>query len=291
MIKQIFTSFLILTAFMNLSCGTNRKAIVEDSVNQQKTTKPPMTFNKAQYLKKVYANKSTETALAAKIKCTIRLDEKSITTYGQIKMKKDDFVQISLLDPVVGIMELVRIEFNAQNMLLIDRYNKRYMDVPYSQVEFLKKCDIDFHSLQNLFWNYIFIPDKKEANDEHFTFHNLKGEEPRVGEDVSIKYIDDILTYTFNTQYQTGRLTNTIITGNKDQRSKFSFNYDDFQDLKGKLFPNKMVMNFVMDNKNAAFSFELNSIKNKLGKAERTQIPTKYTKTDPEKIFNEIIKR
>ena len=206
-------------------------------------------------------------------------------------MKKDDFVQISLLDPVLGIMELVRIEFDRQNMLIIDRYNKRYINVPYSQVEFLNKCDIDFNTLQNLFWNYIFVPDKTGAKEDDLKFQAADGGEPKEGKEVYIKYIDQLITYAFTTDWQTGRLNQTVITGNKDKNSKFAFIYEDFNEMKGKMFPNKMVMQFVMDNKNASLTFELSNIKNKMNKVEKTQVPTKYTKADPEKIFNEIIRR
>lgn len=276
-----------LTGVVNVACGSQKNIVKEDTV--------PVTtngvFSQTAYFNQISTNKSKEKYLTSKIKCEVSMDGKSISTSGQLRMKKDDVIQISLLDPLVGLMEVIRIEFTKDMMLMVDRYNKKYIYVPYDEVDFLKKCDIDFIALENLFWNHIFVPAKAEPEASDFLFEKTDGAQPDASNDVNLKFVDDHLTYCFKTAQATKRLMQTVITGNRDKESKFAFSYDDFRPFQGSEFPNEMVMSFIMGSKNAALSFSLSSVKNKSGWDTRTKIPAKYTKEDPERIFRSLMGR
>ena len=275
----------VLTGIVNVACGSQKTLVKNDTLPDN----PSGVFQKEAYFKKINANKSKEDCLTAKIKCEVSMDGKSISTSGHLKMKKDDVIQISLLDPLVGLMEVIRIEFTKDMMLMVDRYNKKYIYVPYDQVDFLKKCDIDFIALENLFWNHLFVPAKQQPELEDFQFEAPDGSEPTAGSDVRLKYVDEHLTYCFTTSQANKRLVETLITGNRDKDSKFAFKYNDFKPFQGNDFPNEMVMSFIMGSKNASLSFIHKSVKNKSGWETRTKIPTKYSKEDPERIFRSIM--
>ena len=282
---KTLTILFALTGIVNVACGSQKTTVKGDTV-------PDVgggNFVQTEYFKKINSNRSKENCLTAKIKCEVSMDGKSIATSGHLRMKKDDVIQISLLDPLVGMMEVIRIEFTKDMMLMIDRYNKKYIYVPYDEVDFLKKCDIDFIALENLFWNHIFVPAKEEAEDTDFTFEAPDGSKPNGNSDINLRFVDDHLTYCFTTQQTTKRLVETLITGNRDRDSKFAFRYDDFKPFQGKDFPNEMVMSFIMGRKNASLSFILSSVKNKSGWETRTKIPAKYTKEDPERIFRSLM--
>lgn len=284
--KTIIMLF-VLTGVVNVACGSQKAAVKNDTIPSSDSG----VFSQDEYFKQINDNRSKEKFLTAKIKCEVSMDGKSISTAGQLKMKKDDVIQISLLDPLVGLMEVIRIEFTKEMMLMIDRYNKKYIYVPYDEVDFLKKCDIDFIALENLFWNHIFVPAKSDPEASDFVFEMQDEPQDDKAGYVCLKYIDEHLTYCFNTQNDTKRLKQTVITGNRDKESKFAFSYDDFQAFQGTQFPNEMVMSFIMGTKNAALSFSLSSVKNKSGWQTRTKIPTKYTKEDPERIFRSLMGR
>ncbi len=275
-----------LTGVVNVACGSQKSAVKGDTIPSSTTTG---AFVQTQYFSLLNANKSKENCLTAKIKCEVSMDGKSISTSGHLRMKKDDVIQISLLDPLVGMMEVIRMEFTKDMMLMLDRYNKKYIYVPYDEVDFLKKCDIDFIALENLFWNHIFVPAKPQAEASDFVFEKPDGSQPDAFSDVNLKYVDDHLTYCFNTSQADKRLVKTVITGNRDKDSKFAFSYADFQPFHGTEFPNEMIMSFIMGSKNAALTFTLSSVKNKTGWETRTKIPTKYSKEDPERIFRSLM--
>jgi hypothetical protein len=275
----------VLTGIVNVACGSQKTLVKNDTLPDN----PTGVFQKEAYFKKINANKSKEDYLTAKIKCVVSMDGKNTSTSGHLRMKKDDVIQISLLDPIAGLLELIRIEFTKDMMLMVDRYNKKYIYVPYDQVDFLKKCDIDFIALENLFWNHIFVPAKQQAEPEDFLFETTESSEPVSGKEVRLKYVDEHLTYCFTTSQEEKRLVETLITGNRDKESKFAFQYNDFKPFQGNDFPNEMVMSFIMGSKNASLSFILSSVKNKSGWETRTKIPTKYSKEDPERIFRSIM--
>ena len=123
-------------------------------------------FAADKYMSLVASNNSTQANLTAKVKVVVDVDGKSVSTSGSLKMKKNDVIQLSLVDPLLGVMELGRMEFTKTRVLIIDRVNKQYVDLPYSDVSFLKQANIDFNTLQSLFWHEVFEPGKK-MDDQH----------------------------------------------------------------------------------------------------------------------------
>lgn len=80
---------------------------------------------------------------------------KDISAGGTLRMKRDDVVQLSLT--FLGF-EVARMEFSPNDVLLIDRYNKRYVRAKYSDMKFLQQAGLDFNALQALFWGELFRP-------------------------------------------------------------------------------------------------------------------------------------
>ena len=163
-----------MIGFMATSCRTQKTGTTDVNVTQTYSS----DFSPEQYFKKVNDRASREKWFSAKVKCTVRMGDDDISTSGQLRMKKDEVIQISVMDPVAGLLELGRLEFTRTNLKMLDRFNKNYIDVPYSEVEFLNKCDIDFNSLQNLFWNRLFIPSKPHLAANDFVYANEQGGEP-----------------------------------------------------------------------------------------------------------------
>ena len=270
-----------LTAFAMLglaACGTQRTVVAPTT-----DPAPSTTFSTEQFFRKVESNRSYEQALTAKVKVTVDAAGKSLSTSGQLKMKRGDVIQLSLVDPILGAVELGRMEFTPNRVLIIDRINKQYIDVPYSEVGFLKKANVDFNTLQSLFWNQVFVPGQTTSEVSDFTISKA------TGGTVDIAYSDRMLDYHFSTALQTGILTRTTITNNRDADGRFSFDYDKFSDFQGTQFPRSMVMSFVMSGQTSSLTLSLSSLKNTTEWLTQTSVPSKYIKADPEKIFKMLV--
>lgn len=287
MIKSKIKIFLfVLIASTTLACGTQKKM-----VDNAQNTAIYGDFSPQKYLKTLSNNECKSKWIAAKIKCTIAMGDQDISTKGELRMKEDEVIQIILNDPLAAIIEVGRLEFGKQNFKMLDRVNKRYIDMPYSEIEFLKKSNINFNTLQNLFRNHVFVPAKIKPAPEDFTYSNENGGKPSLQENVILQYADDILEYKFITDPRTETLNKTLITGKKDRESVFEFSYSDFQKFEGKPFPHDMAMSFIMGEQKASIMFKINSIKDKDGWTTNTNIPSRYAPIDPEKLFKSLIEK
>ncbi len=270
---------------VTLACGTQNKIV---SVGQQ--ANGYVDFSPEKFLRQIKDNSCKSKWISAKIKCTIAMDEKDICTNGMLRMKQGEVIQIILNDPVAGILELGRLEFSVDKFKMLDRFNKRFIDISYDEVEFLRKSNMNFTTLENLFWNKLFLPSKDNVTSQDFEFKDQDGEDPSYNaSDIVLKHVDNMLTYQFFTRYSDASLVKTVITGTKDPDSIFEFVYQDFKDFQGRAFPHDMCMSFIMGKQNASIHFTMNSVKNKSGWETQTSIPSKYKQIDPEKLFKSLI--
>ncbi len=247
-------------------------------------------FAPESYVQVIEAKQTPEQNLTAKVKVTIQMGEKSISTSGMLRMKKNDVIQLSLVDPLLGIAEIGRMEFTRLHVLIIDRFNKQYIDVPYDEVSFLKRANIDFFTLQALFWNQVFEPGQPTVDASHFTFTNNEGNTPKNKGTVLMTYQDKLLNYMFQTLAPNGTLQRTAISSNRDDSAQFAFDYAKFGKFEHSSFPREMTMSFVMGQRQASLHFSLSSLHNNSDWNARTPIPSKYKKADPEKIFNSLVR-
>ena len=114
------------------------------------------------YLGKVTANAQNVKNLVASIDFNLKSGSKNVSVDGKLSMRKDEVIRIQLSP--MGLMEVGRMEFSKDSVLIIDRIHKQYLKSSYDQVSFLRNNGIDFQSLQALFWNQLFVPGEKDCS-------------------------------------------------------------------------------------------------------------------------------
>lgn len=95
------------------------------------------------------------TEISSKVKVKVIMDGKDVSTSGQLKMRWNDVIQVSLVDPVLGVMEVGRMEISVDSILVVDRLNKRYVSETYETLSRLSGLDITHDVVQDLFWRQI----------------------------------------------------------------------------------------------------------------------------------------
>ena len=120
------------------------------------TTKAEGT-GKQEMLRKVAAVSHADTRfVTSKIKLNLSVGGQDLSLSGNLKMKRDEVIRLQLV--ALGLIEAGRIELTPDYMLVMDRINKQYIKVAYSDVDFLRESGLNFHSLQSLFWDELFEP-------------------------------------------------------------------------------------------------------------------------------------
>ena len=151
-----FSLFTFLLLLMLASCHSSKKATKDKSDKTKPTTTittpTTTTSSNKQDADLNKAKIAVGTNFTSKVKVTITQEGKEITTNGNLRMRYDDVIQLTLVDPLVGIAEIGRIELSPNKILIIDRVNKRYVDTTYDEFSAFKTRNIDFPTIQDFFW-------------------------------------------------------------------------------------------------------------------------------------------
>ena len=151
---SLFSFLLVLTL---ASCHSSKKVMKDKSDKTKPTTTitTPTTSTKKPDRQEPDLNKmkvAVGTNFTSKVRVTITQEGKDVTTSGNLRMRYGDVIQLTLVDPLLGIAEIGRLELSPDKVLIIDRVNKRYVDTNYEEFSALKSRNIDFNTIQEFFW-------------------------------------------------------------------------------------------------------------------------------------------
>lgn len=96
--------------------------------------------------------KTTSNALTAKLNLKLESGGKSISVGGNYRLKRGEVVQINLVYTMIVSINVGTLELTPDYIMLIDRMNKRYCRVSYSDVPDLAKAGITYDYLESIFW-------------------------------------------------------------------------------------------------------------------------------------------
>ena len=95
---------------------------------------------------------TAQTNMTAHVRVKLKYDGSNIGTSGTLRMRKGEVIQLALVDPILGISEVGRMEIDPNSILLIDRYNKRYVVLTYDDLNRYSNRGIDYQTIENYFW-------------------------------------------------------------------------------------------------------------------------------------------
>ncbi len=264
-------SILLLGIFLVASCHSTKQ-----------TETGQTSTNESAYKQRVLSNTQSASAVTAKMKAHVTSGTQGITLGGTLRMKRNDVIQMSLT--FMGLMEVARLEFTRDYVLFIDRMHQRYARVSYAQIDFLKAADLDFYTLQAIFWNEIFVPGTPDVTQalSQFTMAS-SGNHTLLSLTTAPK-----LDYAFLTQTKTALLARTSVRSkNVNNADNLECIYDNFIKLDGKSFPSTINVKF-NSRKPLSLDLSLSSINNATNWETRTSISSKYKEMDANKLFESI---
>lgn len=129
----LFFGVLIITA----SCSTSRRAI-----------KGPLKEQGTEYLfNNLKANELNYKFLSAKFSANIKLDKNDSQITGQIRIKRDSIIWISI-SPLMGI-EMARIMITNDSISYVNRIESSYFTGTFDHINKLVNSTLDFDMLQS----------------------------------------------------------------------------------------------------------------------------------------------
>lgn len=231
----------------------------------------------------VLANRPECQALSTKMRFALQLNGQELSVGGNLRMKKDDVIQLSLVG--FGIVEGGRIEFTQDEVLVVDRIHRQYARIPYARVSFLKEAGIDFYTLQALFWNELILPGITHVEAADAAAFVVSQEDNRV---VLADKSSRKLSYRFFASPSTGMLERTEISAKAPYR--LHWDYQDFVSVAGKPFPSQMDIRLEGLKKPATVSIRLGSLSTDSDWEPRTKVSKRYKEVTEEEIMKRIFK-
>lgn len=242
-------------------------------------------MTESEYVETVMSN--AWNALTAKMSLAIDMEGKGTTKVnGTLRVKKGEVVQLSISAPLLGF-EVARAEITPDGVLVIDRLNKRYVKVPFSELEAMTKVSLDFHILQALFLNEVFLPGKEFLNHRDVSSFGVVQESNGVWLDVKKT---KQFTFRFLTQAPEAFLKESLI-GLYGTSYALQWKYDDFQKLEQKSFPTNMNVSFQGFKKPVAASFRLSRISTNTDWETHTEVSAKYEKVELADILKMLLRK
>lgn len=221
------------------SCGTKR-TVEGGGTDAAPAVAAPSQAMKTAFLRKVADNAVYSKNITSKIDFTLQAGDKDISVSGSIRMRKDDVIRIQLTP--LGLMEVGRIEFTKDYVMIVDRINKEYVKADYSQLDFLKRNGLDFYTLQALFWNELFLPGAQKVRDSALGSYGLDmsggtGSWP-------VTYSRGNMSFEWKADSKSGLIQSVDVLYSSGQHgdTRVSCNYSNFKPLGVKQFPATLEM-------------------------------------------------
>ena len=262
------------------SCSSKKNAVIENKTVEVKT-------DQAQFLNKVKDNTQKTKFITSKVRFSVEVGNQDISLTGSLKMKRDDVIRLQLM--AFGFVEAARLEFTKDYVLIMDRINKQYLKAPYMSIDFLRNSGLNFYSLQALFWNELFQPNR--ASVDRNDLKNYTTTES--GDDIVISLEDTKLDYSWLANKNTGliKMANIMYKDRLNGNSQLNWDYVNFTTLEsnGSKFPDDMSITLTTQKKEVKLRIKLNTIKNETEWETRTEVSNKYREVTVDEILQRFM--
>ena len=293
--KYLSLTLIVVAALLLNACASKRKVVSPGqttTISGQQGTSETSTLDAAEKLNVVRATADQavyQRNIVAKIDFSVNTGKKNISLDGQLRMRRDEVIRLQIAP--LGLVEVARIEFTPDYVLLMDRVHKNYVKGGYDEVGFLRANGLNFYSLQALFWNQLFKPGSQKIGEaEYGQFDVEKASACRI-----LLHEDKIdYAWTIGTGKAAGRIqqASAVFHDSKNGDSTLEWNYDNFKSMGSKYFPYEhraiLTTNALKGKKTVTVGMKINKITDDANWETQTSVSKKYTKVSAEDILDQI---
>lgn len=205
---------------------------------------------------------------------------KDLGVSGRLFMKRNEVIRLSLR--VFGI-EVGLLEFTPQEVLVVDRVHKQYVRVAYSEVNFLRQSELDFHAVQALFWNELFVPGKADVTrcTDRLVSGTADGRQT-----LHISHTSS-LDYTFYISADGTRIDELLVRKKgESQGSNLSWKYGQFEPVgANRTYPLFMSVQARHHQRQVGLCLDLSNVKLNADGPAQTQVSPRYTQRSVDEVL------
>ena len=272
---------LFLIALLLTGCSTSRNALRNTVIGGLSGT---------EYMEKVIEWTPQRENLTARTRVQLNMgsESSSVSVNANMRIRRGELIRLSVA-PVLGI-EVARMDITPKGVLVIDRMNRRYVEIGFAEVADILKVEVDFNALQSLFLNEIFLPGRESLTVEDAVKFDLSEQDGRAHLQVkdSRSQMKDS-RYSFFTSATDGRLEETVISL-KDLPYALHCRYTDFTMVGSDVFPQSIELTPEGTQKKYSLGLKLSRIGTDSGWDAKSEVPAKYRKMTVQEVIQLIIK-
>ena len=275
--------FAILIMALPLLFGSCRSSKNVTDLGTKNTLPESVGLNKN--LEDLSTKRLSTDFVTSKIKFSAEVGNQTVSLTGNLKMKRNDVIRLQLM--AFGFVEAARLEFTKEYVLIMDRINKQYLKVPYSHLDFLRTNGINFHSLQALFWNELFLPGHQQINASMLNEFQSSVD----GDNLILQYQKEKLSYKWllNSEGKEIKMTNIAYSDPINGTTQLNWDYDDFKPFSNSQFPTKNNLRLILPNKQISIQLNMNYLGNDTDWETRTVISGKYREVSIDDILRRFL--
>jgi len=205
------------------------------------------------------------------------LKKNTTTANALLRIVKDKIIQLSLRIPFLGT-EVARISITPEQIIIIDRSNKRYFSESIQTLKQTTSFDFDFYNLQALFTNQLFIAGKSSVAPEDYKSFNWS-------EDKFFVRLNNKDNQGINYDFVSD-FTNRIIQTEMNKKNiDMNWTYKDFGLASNNhSFPMKMTMELTVPNDLITLNLTFNNVDIDTDFELDTTIPNRYQRIELEQV-------
>jgi len=262
-------TFLLILSILNTSC-----------IQQRRILRKPIKEQGADYLfEQLKKNELKYNLFTSKITVTVIENKNSNTFYGNIRLKRDTALWLSIT-PAVGI-EMLRVLITPDSLKLINRIKQTYISEKFDYINTLLNTDMDFDVLQS----FIIGNDLSYYENDKFkaAIENKKYTLTTVGRRKIKKFIKEnenlkMMLQKISINPETFKIEKIAINEINDKR-KIDAKYSQFSDVNNQKFAFHVEYEMIADKK---FNMLIDYAKIQIDKPFEMpfNIPEKYTKME-----------
>lgn len=270
---------IILIALTLASCASHKQIAATPDIPDT------ATVTGMQFLTRVQNNAQINQFVKSKVKFSVQVGAQDITLTGNLMMKRDDVIRLQLM--AFGFVEAGRLEFTKEYVLILDRINKQYLKVNYSQLDFMRNTGLNFYSLQALFWNELFQPGREKLTDIDIA----KFDTDLTGDDAIIAFEKDRLSYKWLAGKKDGlvKMANVIFKDKFRGNAQLNWDYKGFTRVGTKQVPSDHAITFSLPEKEVKLGIRLNYITDNSDWPTRTEVSAKYKQVNVDDILRRFM--
>ena len=240
------------------------------------------------FLYKVQDNSVYVKNIVSDVNFTMSAGGSDISVGGKLRMRRDEVIRIQLV--AFGLMEVGRLEFTKDYVLIVNKYHKTYAKEDYSKASFLKENGLDFYTLQALFWNQLYLPGAQKVSDADLDKFHVERAAP-----VSISLSKGSFAYKWLANEGTALIENVSVDYSSAAHGSTNVgcSYSDFVSLGSKKFPTNIRLSLqttaIKPAKTLTLKLALSEIETTDKWEARTSLSDKYRQITVEEMMKAIM--